>query len=525
MSRAVGIDLGTCNSVVAVVRDGVPVVLADAEGRTLQPSVVAFGYANTVVVGHRARRQALHAPESTVTSAKRLIGRRYNSPEVLRMKAGVGFGILEGDDGTVKIRAQARILAPQEVSAHVLVHMKRLAEAALGEPVTQAVITVPAYFNDSQRQATREAAQLAGLSCLRILNEPTAAALAYGFRKNHKQYVVVYDLGGGTFDVSVLRIDGDFYEVLSTAGDTFLGGDDFDDAVAEKLLAQFEAQVGTSLAGQRAVRLKFRDAAEQAKIGLSTATQVEVSVPAAWRAPDGTEHAFATTLDRGTFTAWVMPLVQRTFAVCDEALRNARLHARQIDHVLLVGGMTRVPVIRDTVQQYFGRVPAEGVDPDAVVAVGAAIQAHALTDAHADSSVLLDVTPQSLGIRTMGGFCEVLIPRNSAVPTEASKVFHTAFDEQTEVRVAVYQGEGRTVDENTLLGEFVLSDLPALPRGQVRVRITFSLDADGILSVEARDERGGRAHTVRIEACASGVGSHEEVARSRFEDTPGQELR
>jgi molecular chaperone DnaK len=519
MSRAVGIDLGTCNSVVAAMKDGAPVVLADAEGRRLQPSVVAFGYANTVVVGHRARRQLVHAPESTVLSAKRLLGRRYNSPEVQRMKGTTAFGITEGEDGSVKVRAQGRIFAPQEVSAHVLMHMRRVAENALGEPVTQAVITVPAYFNDAQRQATREAASLAGLECLRILNEPTAAALAYGFKQDRRQHIVVYDLGGGTFDVSILRIDGDFYEVLSTAGDTFLGGDDFDEVTADHFLTQFEQQLGVSLANQRALRIRLRDAAEQAKVALSQNESVDVHIPAAWKAPDGVEHDFKTRVDRYAYATWVMPLVQRTFGVCDEALRNARLHARQVDHVLLVGGMTRYPLVRDGVQQYFGKTPYAGVDPDEVVAIGAAIQAHTLTDVAEESpSVLLDVTPQSLSIRTIGGFCEVLLPRNTQVPADASKVFHTANDDQTEVRVAVFQGEARMAEQNTLLGEFVLADLPPLPRGQVRVKITFALDSDGILSVTAVDDKLGKVQTVKIEARAAGQATGEEIAKSKFDD-------
>jgi molecular chaperone DnaK len=522
MGRAVGIDLGTCNSVVAVMEDGAPRVLADAEGRVLHPSVVAFGHGNTVAVGHRARRQLVHAPDSTVLSAKRLIGRRFGSEEVQRMRGAAAFGIVESDDGSVKVTAQGRSLAPQEVSAHVLVHLKRIAEAALGEAVTQAVITVPAYFNDSQRQATREAATLAGLECLRVLNEPTAAALAYGFKQDKRQHVVVYDLGGGTFDVSVLRIDQDFYEVISTAGDTFLGGDDFDDVAAQQFLAQFEAQVGVPLGENRALRTRLRDAAERIKVILSEQEDATVDLPALWRAPDGTEHGFVARVDRYTYAAWVMPLVQRSFQVCDEALQNARLHARQIDHVLLVGGMTRYPLVREGVRQYFGRPPFTGVNPDEVVALGAAIQAHTLTDASAEgsSAVLLDVTPQSLGIRTMGGFCEVLLPRNTPVPADAAKVFHTAHDNQTEVRVAVYQGEARMAEQNTLLGEFVLEELPPLPRGQVRVRITFAIDADGILSVAALDDKTGRETRVRIEAQAAGSATGDELRNSRFTDLP-----
>ncbi|MFZ5481346.1 MAG: Hsp70 family protein [Myxococcota bacterium] len=517
MGKAVGIDLGTSNSCVAMVRDGEPVVFADVEQRRTQPSVVAYGYNKTVVVGHRARKQLLHAPENTVLSAKRLIGRRYGSMEVSRMKQMSAFGITEGENGDVRIRVQGRLYSPQEVSSHVLTHMKKIAEAACGEPVDKAVITVPAYFNDNQRQATRDAATLAGLECLRILNEPTAAALAYGFQQNKRQHVVVYDLGGGTFDVSILRIDDDFFEVISTAGDTFLGGDDFDDVTSDKFLEQFEKQTGLSLKDNRTVKLKLRDAAERAKIALSTAEEVDVHVPSLYRTPAGQDFEFRTRVDRYQYAAWVMPLVQKSFVVCDEALRNAGMNAKGIDHVLLVGGMTRYPLIREAVERYFAKPPQVGINPDEVVAVGAAIQAHTLTDEQQKSTaVLLDVTPQSLSVRTIGGYCEVLIPRNTAVPTESSKVFHTAFDGQTEVRIAVFQGESRMAEDNELLGEFVLPDLPALPRGQIRVRVTFEIDADGIVHVRAVDDKLGKEHSIRIEA-RTGL-SQEELKKARFDE-------
>ncbi len=519
MGVAVGIDLGTSNSCVAVLRDGVPLVLADAEGRRTQPSVVAFGHARTVAVGHRARKQMLHEPESTVLSAKRLIGRRFSAMEVQRMKGLAAFGIAQGDSGDVRVRVRGRLYSPQEVSAHVLVHMKKIAEAALGEVVDRAVITVPAYFNDNQRQATRDAATIAGLECLRIINEPTAAALAYGFQHNRRQHVAVYDLGGGTFDVSVLRIDDDFFEVISTAGDTFLGGDDFDYAAADQFLAAFERQVGLSLGDNRTVRLKLRDAAERAKIALTEAEDVEVHVPSLYRTAEGQDYEFRTRIDRYQYAAWVMPLVQKSFVVVDEALRNASMNARQIDHVLCVGGMTRVPMVREAVQQYFQKEPNVTINPDEVVAIGAAIQAYTLTDvkqAAGASAVLLDVTSQSLSIRTIGGYCQVLIPRNSTVPTEASSVFHTAFEGQTEVRVAVFQGESRIASENELLGEFVLDGLPPLPRGQIRVRITFEIDVDGIVHVRAVDDKVGKERNIRIESRTAL--SDDEVRGARFDD-------
>ncbi|MBM4390468.1 MAG: Hsp70 family protein [Deltaproteobacteria bacterium] len=517
MGVAVGIDLGTSNSCVAAVRDGEPVVFADAEGRRTQPSVVAFGYGKSAVVGHRARRQILYAPEHTVVSAKRLIGRRADSEEVRRMKAQSAFGITEGENGDVRIRVQGRLISAPEVSAHVLMHMKKIAEAALDEDVDKAVITVPAYFNDAQRQATRDAASIAGLECLRIINEPTAAALAYGFRQGKRQHVAVYDLGGGTFDISVLRIDDDFFEVVATAGDTFLGGDDFDYAAADQFLDKFCRQTGLNLADNRTVRMKLREAAERAKIALSTADEVQVQVPALHRGPDGKQHDFTALVDRFTYAQWVMPLVQRTFDVCDDALKAASMTTRQVDHVLLVGGMTRFPLVRDAVQQFFGKSPNASLNPDEVVAVGAAIQAHALTNVgEAASSVLLDVTPQSLGVRTVGGFVEVVIPRNTAIPTDSSKVFHTALDSQTEVRIAVFQGESRMAADNELLGEFVLEGLTPRPRGQVKVRVTFEIDNDGIVHVRALDDSLGIENSIRIEA-KSGL-APEEIKAARFDD-------
>ncbi len=516
MSIAVGIDLGTSNSCVAMVKDGETLVFADSEGRRTQPSVVAFGYGSSVVVGPRARRQLVHAPESTVSSVKRLIGRRYDSPEVERFKAQTAYGIAEGDTGDARVRIQGKVMSAPEISAHVLRHMRRIAEESLGEQVTQAVITVPAYFNDAQRQATRDAATIAGIECLRIINEPTAAALAYGFRQGKRQHIAVYDLGGGTFDVSILRIDDDLFEVIATSGDTFLGGDDFDYLVGDRFLAAFEKETGLSVSDNRTVRLKLRDAAERAKIALSNAEEVEVGVQALYRSPQGREYDFRTKVDRYLYASWVMPLIDRTLTVCNEALSAASMTTRTVDHVLLVGGMTRYPLVREAVARHFGKAPNTSVNPDEVVAIGAAIQASNLTATSVSASVLLDVTPQSLSVRTIGGYCEVLIPRNSAIPTEASRVFNTAWDDQTEVRVAVYQGGSRLAEENELLGQFVLDNLPPLPRGQIRVRITFEIDADGIVHVRAVDDKVGLARSIRIEARA-GM-SQEEIESARFDD-------
>jgi len=500
MGLAVGIDLGTSNSCVACVVDGEVIVCTDAEGRNTQPSVVAFG-TRSVVVGHRAKKQLLHAPESTVMSAKRLIGRRFEDAEVQRMKARSAFGVFRSESGDPRFRVHGKVYAPEEISAHVLAHMKRLAEARLGETVDKAVITVPAYFNDSQRQATRDAAQLAGLECLRILNEPTAAALAYGYSRSQKKRIVVFDLGGGTFDVSILRVDGDLYEVIGTAGDTLLGGDDFDNVCADELLRMFEQQVKQDFTENRTVRMRMREAAEMAKIALSEADEVLIDLPTAWRSVQGQDHAFTYTLDRHTYARWVLPLVQRTLQICEETLKTAKMNTRHIDAVLLVGGMTRYPLVREAAQHLFGRMPDVSVNPDEAVAVGAAIQAHMLTsvDESMAPSVLLDVTPQSLSIRTMGGHCDVLIPHNTPIPTEHSKVFHTAVDNQSEVRIEVYQGEGRQADMNDLLGQFVL-EVPPMPRGAVRIRVTFSIDADGIVQVRAVDDKLGKEASIRIEA-------------------------
>ncbi len=517
MGISVGIDLGTSNSVVATVRDGQPVVLADGEGRTVHPSVVAFGYGHSVVVGHRARMQLTYAPENTIFSAKRLMGRRFDAPEVERVRQMVAWGIAEGPHGDARIRVQGRVYAVPEVSAHVLAHMKRIAEEATGEKVDGAVITVPAYFNDAQRQATRDAASIAGLECLRIINEPTAAALAYGYDKGRRQHLAVYDLGGGTFDISILRLDDDVFEVVSTAGDTFLGGDDFDSAIAEHLMARIQAETGVDLSGSHAARTKLREAAERAKIALSSAEVVDVTAPALGRDADGNAIQLETTLDLATARRLVMPLIQRTFVVCDDALKEAGLSPRQIDQVLLVGGMTRFPLVREAVGAYFEMTPVAELNPEEVVAMGAAIQARNLSSFDEDpGAVLLDVTPQTLGIRTVGGFVEAIIPRNTPIPTEASKVFHTAHDDQTEVRIQVFQGESRMAGDNELLGEFVLDGLRPAPRGEVRVEVAFAIDADGIVRVSATDLETGTAVDMLIEA--SSHLTPEEVEEMRFDE-------
>ena len=500
MSVSVGIDLGTSNSCIAAVVNGEPTVLTDPAGRRTQPSVVAFGYGGAVVVGPRARQQLAFAPENTVYSVKRLIGRRFQSPEIERLKLNVSWGVVEGPQGDARVRVQGKTHTAQEISAHVLRHMKKVAEEALKDTVDKAVITVPAYFNDQQRQATRDAASIAGLECLRVLNEPTAAALAYGFGRGKRQNIAIYDLGGGTFDISILRIEDDVFEVVSTAGDTFLGGDDFDTVMMDHLVDVLQTEHRVDIELDASARARLRDAAERAKIALSDSPVVDVRVPNVVRLRGQAVH-LNTRLELPMLRRLAFPLLQRTAEVCRDALSQAGLAASQIDQVLLVGGMTRSPPVRDAVSQLFGRQPAGGMNPDEVVAIGASIQAYNLTNFDdAPSSVLLDVTPHTLGIRTVGGFVEPLIPRNTSVPTEASRVFHTAHDNQTSVRIQVFQGDSRQARDNDLLAEFVLDGIPPGPRGKVRIRVTFAIDADGIVQVSALDEASGRTQSVRIEA-------------------------
>ncbi len=517
MGISVGIDLGTSNSVVATVQNGRAVVLADPEGRRIHPSYVAFGYGHSVVVGHRAKQQLSYAPENTVFSAKRLMGRRFKSEEVERVRKMVAWGVAEGPHGEARVRVQGKVYSVPEISAHVLAHMKKVAESATGETVDGAVITVPAYFNDQQRQSTRDAATVAGLNCLRIINEPTAAALAYGFNQGRRQHIAVYDLGGGTFDISILRLDDDLFEVISTAGDTFLGGDDFDVLISDHLALQLQTTSGVDVSANHAARTKLKEAAERAKIALTEVEAVEVKVPGLGRDAQGNTLSLQTRLDRHTVQRLVMPLIQRTFVVCDDAIVAAGLSPQQIDQVLLVGGMTRFPLVREAVGHYFSKIAIANLNPDEVVAQGAAIQAYNLTSfSDSPGAVLLDVTPQTLGVRTVGGFVEALIPRNTPIPTEASKVFHTAHDGQVQVRIQIFQGESRMATDNEMLGEFVLDGLRPAPRGEVKVRITFAINADGIVKVSAEDVATGKAVNMLIEASSNLT--EQEIKEIQFED-------
>ena len=503
MGISIGIDLGTSNSVVALMTDAGPVVLEDSSGRRLQPSVVALGHGSKPVVGNLARQQLAYAPETTVSSAKRLMGRRYADEESRRMRGQVAWGIVEGEQGDARVRVAGKVHPVQEISAHILRHMVYVAETATGEQVDGAVITVPAYFNDQQRQATRDAADIARLNCLRIINEPTAAAMAYGYLERKNQRIVVYDLGGGTFDVSVLHIGDDLIEVEATAGDTFLGGDDFDTVIADHIKRTCETNERVVIPESHTNRMRLRSAAERVKRALSEHDSVEFKLPGLGRL-DGKPVDIMVGLNLILAKNLTMPLLQRSFVVCDDAVAQAGLTPSQIDAVLLVGGMTHFPPVKEAVAAYFGVEPIDTINPDEVVAVGAAIQASNLTSFTAEPGpVLLDVTPQTLGIGTAGGFMESLVVRNTSIPTMASKVFHTATDNQTEVRIRVYQGDSRESRKNYLLGEFILDGLPPGPRGAVKIRVTFALDANGMVNVTAEDSGTGNARRLRVEASSN----------------------
>jgi molecular chaperone DnaK len=497
MATAIGIDLGTSNSCVAIARRGRVEVLPNKFDEPISASVVHFAENGEVMVGNQAKALAIHDPERTITAAKRLMGRYFFSEEVKKAKVVCSYKIVEGPNHSVRVKVRDQALAVPEISALVLREMKEIAEARLGEPVTQAVITVPAYFNDNQRQATRDAGRIAGLEVLRLLNEPTAAALAYGFGKGLTQRVAVYDLGGGTFDISVLEIGSDVFEVLSTCGDTYLGGEDFDDRVIDLLAEKFQAQHQINLRKDRFALEKLKAAAETAKKGLSVDDEIEIRIDDVAKDAAGAPLSIQHRLSRRDFASLVADLVQRTFKVCDEALQQANLTVRDLDGVILVGGPTRLPLVRDAVQQYFQREPKADVDPDQVVAMGAAIHAAALVGEE-QSSRLLDVTPLSLRIGVAGGLAETIIERNTPVPIEQTSLFTTFKDFQSSVRIRVYQGESRKAEENELLGEFEFSGFKNARRGEVRIEVTFEIDTDGIVNVTAREPDTGQAASTQI---------------------------
>ena len=507
MGKIIGIDLGTTNSAMAVMEGGQPKIIPNLEGTNTTPSVVSVG--GSEAVGTPAKRQQVVNPKNTVYSVKRLIGMKFSSDEVKRIKSDLPYEIVEGKNGTASVKVEETVYSPQEISAKILAKLKADAEKFLGQPVTEAVITVPAYFNDAQRTATKEAGQIAGLEVKRIINEPTAAALAYGLDKNVAQKIAVYDLGGGTFDVSILEIGDGVFEVKSTNGDTHLGGDDFDQKIINWIIEEFKKEQGVDLANDRQALQRLKDAAEKAKIELSSTLETEISIPFITADATGPKH-LNIKLTRSKLEQLVEELVQRTIVPMEAALKDAGLSKNDIAEVVMVGGMTRMPKINEIVKEFFGKEPHKGINPDEVVAVGAAIQGGVLGGDVKDV-LLLDVTPLTLGIETLGGISTPLIQRNTTIPTSASQVFSTAADNQTSVEINILQGEREMAGDNTSLGRFILDGIPPAPRGVPQVEVTFDIDANGIINVSAKDKASNKEQKITIQG---GTGlSKEEIEK------------
>jgi molecular chaperone DnaK len=498
MGKVIGIDLGTTNSCVAVMEGKTPKVIENAEGMRTTPSIVAFTDEGERLVGQPAKRQAVTNPERTIFAVKRLIGRRYDDPMVEKDKKLVPYKITRASNGDAWVEIEGKSYSPSQISAFILQKMKETAESYLGAKVEQAVITVPAYFNDAQRQATKDAGKIAGLEVLRIINEPTAAALAYGLDKSKTGTIAVYDLGGGTFDISILEIGDGVFEVKSTNGDTFLGGEDFDMRLVNYLADEFQKEQGIDLRRDKLALQRLKESAEKAKIELSSTTQTEINLPFITADASGPKH-LTMKLTRAKFEALVDDLVQKTIEPCRQAIKDAGLSAAEINEVVLVGGMTRMPKVQEVVKQLFGKEPHKGVNPDEVVAVGAAIQAGVLQGDVKDV-LLLDVTPLSLGIETLGGVFTRLIDRNTTIPTKKSQVFSTAEDGQTAVTIRVFQGEREMAADNKILGQFDLIGIPPAPRGVPQIEVTFDIDANGIVNVSAKDKGTGKEQQIRIQA-------------------------